>query len=389
MHPIKISGIGQTAFGELWDKSLSDLCQEAVEKALADAKIGIEDIDQVFVGNMLGGETSQQSHLGALIADLFGLSIPSVRIEGACASGGLAVYHAVQSLLSGQSKTVLVLGVEKMTDFCAEKIGSLLMQAAAEEERTAEATFPSLYALMAQAHMAEFGTSREQLALASVLAHHNALQNPLAQFQKKITVSDVLASASVADPLRLLDCSPITDGAAALILQKRDHTPVDNEACIIAQTCATDRLGLAERKTITGLKATQQSSQKIFAAANIKPNQVDIAEIHDCFSIAAIMAVEDIGFCQKGTGGQYIEDIVTGKKNSLSLNPSGGLKACGHPVGATGVKQIAEVALQLQGRAADRQQKNLKYGLTHNVGGTGATCTMHLLTNSLKDFHSR
>lgn len=380
---IHIKGTGITKFGELWDKSLADLFYDATEAALADAGLKITDIDQIYVGNMFAGETSSQSQLGSLPASLYGVNVPSVRVEGACASGGLAVRQAVEALQGSRPQTILVVGVEKMADFPSDVLSNLLMQAASEEERIAGATFPALYALLAQAHMEKYGTDRKHLALASVMSHENACNNEHAQFQKQITVEQVLESMPTCEPLNLLDCAPITDGAAAVILSNRKPKKDDGkEAYIIANSAATDALSLADRKSLTELEATKKASAALFAQTEISHSDIDFVELHDCFSIAAILALEDIGFVKKGDGGKAIERIYNNDPDLPAINVSGGLKACGHPAGATGVKQVAEAAMQLRGRAGKRQLENPRYALTHNIGGSGATCVMHLLASS-------
>ena len=269
---------------------------------------------------------------------------------------------AEDSLLSGRYKTVLVIGAEKMTDVDASHATDILA-GAADLEKEQRSTFPGLYALLAQAHMKEFGTTSKQLAKIAVKNHHNALHNPKAQFHKEITVEQVLHSPMVADPLHLLDCSPISDGASAVVLSTKKHHSTISIAGI---GHGQDTLSLAERKSLTEFQATQQAAQQAYAQAGIQPKQIQAAELHDCFTIAEIFAVEDLGFCKKGHGGKYIQ------KTTHELNPSGGLKACGHPVGATGVKQIAYLYEQMKlGR--------WNTTLAHNVGGSGATAVVHIL----------
>lgn len=367
--PIKVSGIGVTQFGELWNLSLTDLLKEAVDKALADSKLNPEQIDMVYVGSMLSGETSGVSQLGSLVTSLYGIG-PAMRIEGACASGGLAVAQGVQALKAGAAKNILVVGIEKMTDLCTEDIASHLMQAASEDERLSGATFPALYALMAQAHMAQYGTTREQMALSSVIAHKNAAKNLLAQFRNQISIEQVLNATAIAEPFTLLDCSPISDGAAAVILSKTNE-PQPNHAYLIGSSIATDSLGLAGRRDLHSLAATENASSEIFQQTSLSPEDIDFVEVHDCFSIASIMALENIGFAKPGSGGALLAEIHAGT-SKLKFNLSGGLKAAGHPVGATGVKQIAELTRRLR-------QSPAAHALAHNVGGTGATAVLHIL----------
>lgn len=327
---------------------------------------------------MLGG----QEHIGAFFAEELGLSVPAFKIEGACASGGLALHNAVNSVLSGQYTTVVVLGVEKMTDHKPEDVATALMGAGREGERLAGATFPGLYALLARVHMATFGTTEEQLAAVAVKNHYHASLNPNAQFQTPITIAQVMKSSCVADPLKLLDCSPISDGAAALIITSDKRQIIDKKPVeIIASVTATDSLGLAQRESLLELKSTKKAGQKAYALAHMAPEDIGVAEVHDCFTIAEVLAMEDLGFYKKGKAAIAIANGETtlGKSKHLVVNPSGGLKGCGHPVGATGVKQVVELVDQLKGRAGRRQCGNARIGLAHNVGGSGATATVHIL----------
>lgn len=376
---IKVAGIGMTDFGELWNMSPRRLSRQAVSQALRDAGLEGKDIEALFVGNMLSGMLGGQEHTGALFAEELGLSVPSMKVEGACSSGGLAVHAAVLSILSGQYETVLVLGIEKMTDHKPESVATALMGAGSSEERRSGATFPGLYAMLARAHMDAFGTTEEEMAAVSVKNHFHASFHPHAHFHKEITVAQVMKSAKIADPLKLLDCSPVSDGAAAIILSKKD---IGRRAVnIVASKVATDTLGLSARASLTELKASREASSSALKQAGISIRDVQVAEVHDCFSIAEILAVEDIGIFEKGRAGKAIADGETtvGSKKTTVVNPSGGLKGCGHPVGATGVKQIVEITEQLRGEAKKRQVDDVRYGLTHNVGGSGATCVVHVL----------
>lgn len=373
---ICVAGTGLTKFGELWDKSFYDLFSEAAEAAIKDAGISKDSLDAVFVGNMLFGKTDGQDHLGALGTTLLGMQAPAFRVEGACASGGLAVHLACQALIAGTYKKVLVVGVEKMTDEKSTKISSALMGAGSEEEREAGATFPALYALMAQAHMGKYGTTREQLASVAVKNHYHASLNEKAQYPMEISVEQVLASPPVSYPFNLLDSSPITDGAAAVVLTSETRK---TGVFITASSVATDSVGLSGRASLTELSATRLAFQKAMREAAIKLSDVDVMEVHDCFTIAEIMAVEDLGFCKKGAGGAFIESGACRLGGEIPVNTSGGLKACGHPVGATGVKQIVELSDQIKGKVGKRQVRGAKVGLAQNVGGTGATVVVNVV----------
>jgi len=391
---INVSGIGITKFGELWGVSPRSLARQAVEAALEDAGLSVSDIDVLIVANMLSGILGNQEHLGALFSEELGFfHTPSFKVEGACASGGLAVHTAVNSLLGGKYKRVMVLGVEKMTDHKPEFVSSALMGAGTNEERLAGMTFPGVYALLAQAHMKTYGTTEEQMASVAVKNHYHASLNPNAQFHSLLTVEKVIKSACVADPLKLLDCSPISDGAAAVILQKTESTRLPagqgkqkTEVNIIASQVATDTLGVAQRKSLTTLKATEIAAKKAYKEAGVSPKDIDIAEVHDCFTIAEILAMEDLGFCEKGKAAAFISSGKTtlGVAKNFVVNTSGGLKGCGHPVGTTGVKQIVEIVEQLRGSAGKRQVVDARIGLTQNVGGSGATCVVHILKKDNK-----
>jgi acetyl-CoA C-acetyltransferase len=384
---IYIAGASTTKFGELWGISPRTLARQAVTRAMHDGAVSPGRIEALFVGNMLSGMLGGQEHLGAFFAEELGFSVPAFKIEGACASGGLALHNAVNSVLSGQYETVIALGVEKMTDHKPEDVATALMGAGSEGERLSGATFPGLYALIARAHMAEFGTTEEQFAAIPMKNHYHAGLNPNAQFHQALTIEQVMKSPKVADPLKLLDCSPISDGAAAVIITSDPASPGlrvagKNLVKIIASTVATDTLGLAERTSLTKLKASETAAKLAYKKAGVGPADIDVAEVHDCFSIAEILAMEDLGFYRKGEAARAAScgETMLGSAKRIVINPSGGLKGCGHPVGATGVKQVVELFEQLRGRGEKRQVKGARVGLAHNVGGSGATATVHILT---------
>lgn len=385
---VKISGGATSQFGELWHVSPRDLVKRVVVEALKEAELSHKQINAIFVANMLSSSLGGQDHLGSFFAEELGLPVCAMKVEGACASGGLAMHAGVLGILSGHYEHVLVVGVEKMTDHAPSEVAQALMGAGSDSERQAGATFPALYALLARVHMEHYGTTETDLAYVAVKNHFHATLNPLSQFPFPVTVENVLASSSIADPLKLLDCSPITDGAAAVILSedKQSASSADGQrtnnkktVAIIASSVATDTLGLAERDNLTALKATQEAAQKAYTETGIGPKDVDVAEVHDCFSIAEILAMEDLGFVKKGEGGIVLREGKTRLGNPLVVNTSGGLKACGHPVGATGVKQVVEVYQQLMGRCGKRQVEKARIGLTHNVGGSGGTAVIHIL----------
>jgi acetyl-CoA C-acetyltransferase len=386
MRAVSIIGVGCTKFGERWDSSLRDMVVEAGVMAIEDAGIVGDQIDALFVGNMSAGRFVEQEHIGALIADCAGLSrrhIPSTRVEAACASGGLALRQAVMAVASGYHDIVIAAGVEKMTDVSGGTAADALAAAADREwECFFGATFPALYAMMARLHMRRFGTTQDQMAMVAVKNHHHACMNPIAQYHTELTVEDVGRSPMVADPLHVLDCSPISDGAAAVVIVPTEMSRefVDAPVRIIGSSQGSDTLALHDRRDLTTLDATVHAARSAFRQADIEPRQVDVAEVHDCFTIAEILAMEDLGFVEKGFGGRAIEEGITSLRGELPINTSGGLKACGHPVGATGIKQAHEICLQLRGEAGKRQVDEAEIGLIHNVGGSGGTAIVHILT---------
>lgn len=377
-------GIGCTQFGEHWSASFRDLFVEAGALALNDAGISGEQIDALYVGNMSAGRFIEQEHIGALIADYAGLAsnhTPSTRVEAACASGGLAFRQAAIAVASGMEDVVVAAGVEKMTDVgTGASVDTLAGAADREWEGFAGATFPGLYAMIATDYMHRHSLTREQLAQVAVKNHANGARNPIAQFRQEITIDTVLNSSLVADPLRLFDCSPITDGAAAVVVVplERAREFTDAPVRMLASAQASDTIALHDRRDISTLDATIAAGRRALKLARLEHADIDLVEVHDCFTIAEICAIEDLGFCAKGEAGRLTEEGVTARDGGLPVNVSGGLKACGHPVGATGIKQICEVVQQIRGEAG-RRQVDTEIGMTHNVGGTGATVVVHIL----------
>jgi len=380
MRDVAIIGAGMTKWGELWDKSLRTIFTETALLALADA--GVDKIDSMVVGCMSSGLFTGQEHLSSLLADSLGrIPVPAARVESACSSGGLALRQGFMEVASGMSDIVLVGGVEKMTDVTGCEATYALGTAADQEyEGYHGLTFPGLYAMMAVDHMHRHGTTREQLALVAVKNHDNGSRNPLAQFPFKITVEGVLNSVLVADPLRILDCSPITDGAAAVVLvpaemARRMKKPAVR---ITGSGQATDTIALSSRKDLSWLESTHLAAAKALAMAGRKVQDIHLFEVHDCFTIAEIMVIEALGLVEKGRGGKAVEEGLTARSGRFPVNPSGGLKAKGHPVGATGVAQAVEIVKQLRGEAGDRQIKGARLGLAQNMGGTGGSSVVHI-----------
>lgn len=386
MREVAIIGVGMMKWGELWDKSFRDIFVEAALNSIDDA--GVDHIDSMYVGCMSGGLFVGQEHIGSIMSDYLGQkNIPAARVESACASGGLAVKMGYLEVASGMSNIVLVGGVEKMTDVDGGGATAALATAADQEYEVYNGvTFPGLYAMIARAHMDKYGTKREHIADVAVKNHSNGFNNPNAQFRSKITREDVLNSVMVADPLRILDCSPITDGGAAMILcdvetaKKISKKPLVK---IIGVGHATDSIALHSRKDLTTLNSTVKAAQDAYKMADVKPKDINVAEVHDCFTIAEIVVSEDLGFFEKGEGSCAVGDGRTQIGGEMPINPSGGLKSKGHPVGATGVAQVIEIVKQLRGEADKRQVANAKLGLTQNMGGSGGSSIVHILKGEM------
>jgi acetyl-CoA C-acetyltransferase len=382
MRDVAIIGVGLTKFGELWDVSFRELMLEAGVRAIEDAGIDGKQLDAMYIGNMSAGQFINQEHVSSLVADHAGLSpIPATRVEGACASGGLALRNAVMAVASGMHDFVAAAGIEKMTDVMSAGATEALATAADQEWEVFQgATFPGLYALMARRHMHEFGTTEEQMAMVAVKNHANACLNPCAQYHMKINVESVMRSAPVSLPLKLLDCSPITDGGACVVLAplEKARALCDTPILVAGNGQASDNISLHSRQTLTGLRATVEAAHTAYKMAKVEPKDISLAEVHDCFTIAEIMAIEDLGFCKKGEGGKVTEAGETALNGRIPINTSGGLKGKGHPVGATGVAQAVEITTQLRGEAGKRQTQKAEIGLAHNVGGSGGTAVIHI-----------
>lgn len=381
MKEVAIIGIGMTDWGELWEKSLRDIAVEAALKCLDDA--GVSKVDAITIGCMSGGLFNAQEHLGSLVADYLGQRfVPAIRVESACASGGLAVKTAYMEVASGLAEYALAIGVEKMTDVDGNEATYALATAADQDyEAFHGVTFPGLYAMMAKAHMKKYGTTLEQLSQVTVKNHENGSLNPHAQFPTKFTLEQVMNSTLVADPLRLLHCSPITDGGAAVLLAPVEVAKKLNKpyAVITGIGHATDSIALAQRKDILKLEVVEQAAQRALKMAGKTIKDVSFAEVHDCFTIAEIMVMEAIGLVEPGKAGPAVMDGLTALTGKFPINPSGGLKSKGHPVGATGVAQVVEAVTQLRGEAGKRQVKNARVAMTQNMGGSGGSSISHIL----------
>ena len=384
MRRVAVIGVGQSKFGELWDASFRDIVLSAGIEAIEDAGLEGREIEALYVGNMSGGRFLSQEHIAALIADYAGLAelhIPCTRVEGADASGGLALRQAYLAVASGLHDIVIAAGAEKVTDIGDKAMEILASGVDREWEVFNGATLASLFAMMARLHMDMYGTRAEDLARVSVKNHKNAVKNPKAQFRREISMDIALNSPYVAEPLRMFDCAPISDGAAAVILASEEVAKkyTDTPVFISASSQATDYIALSSRKDFTRMDAVVFAAREAYRKAGIEARDIDVAEVHDSFTIAEIMAYEDLGFAEKGKGAELIREGVTEIDGDLPVNTSGGLKACGHAAGATGIRQAVEITLQLRGDAGERQV-DAERGLTLNIGGTGATAVVTIFS---------
>lgn len=383
MSEVYIIGAGETKFGELWDKSLRDLAVEAGLEAIKEANIYSRDLQMLYASNSLAGTINEQSNIAALAADFSGIAethVPAVRVEASTASGGAAVREAYLAIKSGEYDVVMVGGVEKMTDIYGSEIidvqSSILDR---EWESFNGATPAALAAITARRYMHDFKVPREDLAMIAVNDHANASMNPDAQYRNKITVDQVLKSDPVAEPLNVFDCSPISDGASAIILASDEYRKKNrlDGIRIVSSAMSEDYLALHSRKSIYTLESARIAAKQAIDRAGIKKNDVSFLELNDSYSIYGLLELEDLGFAEKGKGNELLGEIKLG--GSLPVNPSGGLKAKGNPLGATGVSQFYEAYLQLKGKAGQRQVKGARYGMLHNMAGTGATSVVHIV----------
>ena len=381
MRDVYLVGAAQSRFGSFPDESYRTLFAEAFSAALksVDAGLNPESVDEAYVGTL--GVGGRQLGLSApAVTEHVGLDgIPSTRIENACAASGTAFRQAALAVRAGGADLALAGGVEVMTDMSGEETRYWLgVSGETEWERTAGTTFAGVYALMADAHMDEYGTTREQLSRVATKNHANGANNPKAHLGFECSLEDAMASPTVAHPLNLYDCCPTTDGASVAFVASEDvaRELTDHPIRVTGTSQASGPVGLYDRETMTGIPATRKAAGQAYDEAGIEPDDVDFAEVHDCFSIAEIMAYEDLGFTEKGTGGDFIERGATAPDGEVPVNLSGGLKSKGHPIGATGTGQVVEVYKQLRGEAGDRQVEGLSRGLANNVGGSGGAATV-------------
>ncbi len=381
MRRVAVIGVGISKFGELWDMSFRNIVISAGTEALEDANLEGKEIEAMYIGNMSGGRFISQEHISALIADYSGLAsinVPSIRVEAGDASGGVALKEAYISVASGIHDIVIAAGAEKVTDVgsASEIMDSTIDQ---EWEAFPGATLAGLYAMMARLHMHKYNSTEEDLAMISVKNHRNAVNNPKAQFRREIRVEDVLSSPYTAEPLKMLDAAPISDGASVLILASEDvaRKYTDTPVFIDSIIQSSDFIALQSRDNILEMKAVKTAVRKALRMAKCEINDINVFELHDSFTITELLLYENIGLSREGEGHMLVRDGDIEIGGKYPVNPSGGLKACGHAVGATGIRQAGEIVLQLRGEAGKRQVDAEK-GMAINIGGTGATAVVSI-----------
>ena len=383
MRPVAVIGTGKTQFGAFPDRDLRSLAAEAGRNCLKSANIRPEQVEAFLLGNFAGPSFAGQNHLAPYVGSALGISgIPAMRIEAACASGGSAFFLACSAVAAGIYDLVLVVGVEKMTSQPTPRVAEILAGAGdLSGEIKAGGTFPALFAMIARRHMYQYGTRREDLAAVAVKNHANGAKNPYAHMRKVITIEQALAGKLVSEPLTVYDCSLVSDGAAAVLIAPAERAAEFTARPVvvagIAQT--SDRVALDEKEDITTFPAVKRAAEKAYRMAGVGPGDIEFAEVHDCFTIAEIIALEDLGFVGPGEGGPYSSAGCTALNGPKPVNASGGLKSKGHPVGATGVAQICDVAAQIRGEAGELQLTRHSLGLAQNLGGSGATAVVTIL----------
>jgi acetyl-CoA C-acetyltransferase len=381
MTRVGIVGIGHGVFGRRSDATVQELAFEPFRDAMEDAGIERDAIDASVIGAV--PEYHKQRSLAGVVQEYLGLvPKPTWLTEVACASGSAAIRTAWMSIKAGVHDVVAVIGCQKMTEMSTAEILALMGRVGEVQwESGFGTTFPGYYAMFAQRHMHEYGTTRQQLLEVAVKNHYYGARNPMALFQKEITMEKALASDDVATPFQVYDCCANADGAACVILagEARAKEISRNIVWLDGMACATSSMSVLRRPSLTGLPSAEKAAADAYAMAGIGPDNVKVADVHDCFTVAEIMAYEDLGFCKKGEGGRFIADRKSYVGGKVAVNVDGGLKAKGHPIGATGVSMTYEIAKQLRGEAGERQVPNADIGLTHNVGGIGQYCFVQVL----------
>ncbi|MEZ0346013.1 MAG: thiolase domain-containing protein [Infirmifilum sp.] len=384
MGKVYIVGAGATKIDEHWEVSLRDLMTDASKKAIEDAGLSKKDIEAVFVGNMSSGYLQGQEHLGSLLATWLGIpGVAANKIEAACASGGAAVHNAYLAVKSGVYDCVLAVGVEKLTDVpTGDATSALIMAEDQEYVAFAGFSFVALNALVYRAYMRKFGAKQEDIALFAVHDHKYAANNPLAQYPRSVTLDDVLKSPLVADPIRLLESAPLGDGSAAVVLcseEKAKKLGRDVMLELAGSGLATDILSLHDRPDMTTLYGTLKAKEAAFRQAGITVEDIDVLEVHDAFTVLGVIHLEDLGFARKGEGWKLLKEGQLEKDGKIPTNTMGGLKARGHPVGATGVYQVYDLVVQLRGEAGANQVPDPQVGVAQNVGGVGGTVVVNVV----------
>lgn len=381
MRNVFVAGAGSTTFGKHVAIPIESLAVDAAARAILESGIDREDIGTLYLGNFISGPLNGKEVLAGIVGERLGLgNIPCTKVEGACASGGIAFRHAWIAVASGMCDAAIVVGVEKMTHASTAEVTSAL-NCAMDNENDAPSglTFPGLFGLAWRVHAHKYGTTREDVAAVVIKNKANGLKNPLAQMGAVLTLDEIRASALIADPLQLFDCCPASDGAAALVLCSESMLQLGQPRIRVlasAQTSGSPRI--ANHPDLCSFEATVTAARKAYDQAGLQPKDIDLVELHDCFSIAEIIDSEDLGLVPRGLGGKWATEGRTGIGGDVAINPSGGLLSKGHPVGATGVGQIYEVVQQLRGLHPN-QVPNARIGMTHNLGGTGVACTVNIL----------
>ncbi len=381
MRRVAVLGVGVTKFGK-HERSSAELFADAAVDALADAGLEPRAVQALYYGNVTGGETEKQLHMGPQAASILGIpTVPTTRMETACASSHAAFRHAVMEIASGVSDVVLVGGGERVLNVPTDESTEYFAYASdATWEQSLGLTFPGVFALVARAHMTKYGTTEEQMAAVAVKNHHHGTMNPKAQFRKDITIDQVMKSARVADPLKLYDCCPFSDGGAAVVLVSEDIARKHSRAVwVLGTAAASDYMLIGDKRDLSRIPATERAAAAAYRQAGRGPEDVDVVELHDCFTIAEIVATEGLGLFEAGTGGIAAEKGWTSLGGQVPVNPSGGLKAKGHPIGATGAAQVAEIVTQIRGEAGPRQVEGARTGVVHTLGGNAATVVVSVL----------
>ena len=380
MREVAVIGIGQTKVEEHWDKSLRELAGDAALAALLEAQV--DHVDSIYVGNMLSGVANAQAHLGSMLADWIGQRFTdAMKIETACSSGGAAFRAATLAVASGEVDVVLAVGVEKMTDSPGGEITAALATAAdADWEVDHGVSFVGLNALIMKRYMYEYGWKGIDFAEFSINAHANAVHNPFARFRSPINKERFINSPMICDPINLMDASPIGDGAAAAVLISADILPADQpRILVVGSSAATDSIAIHNRKAPLWLSAAEKSAQNAYDQVGIGPEEIDVFEYHDAFTIMAALSLEACGFAEPGRGPGLAKEGEIRIGGMIPVATRGGLKARGHPVGATGMYQLVEVVQQLRGEAGETQVSNPEFGMAQNIGGSGSNIVTHIL----------